>query len=118
MIKQATAALILSLTVLIGSVQAHTAGSTGYAVVTAFGQTVRYVPTLPADVVRSAMPMPADEFSDIAGLVAQHIAIDANDAACASTPGTVQRPSPTRTTVVVTLDYACAAAPRILSLTD
>jgi hypothetical protein len=118
MIKQTTTALILSLTVLIGSAQAHTAGSTGYAVVTVFGQTVRYVLTLPADVVRSGKPMSADEFSDLAGLVAQHIAIGANDAACASTPGTVQPPSPTRTTVVVTLDYACAAAPRMLSLTD
>ena len=116
--KQAAIALTLSLTVLLGGVQAHTAGSTGYAMVTVYGQTVRYVLTLSADVVRSAAPVSTDNFGALAGLVAQHIAISANDVACASTPGTVQPPSPTRPTIVITLDYACAASPRTLSLTD
>jgi|tagenome__1003787_1003787.scaffolds.fasta_scaffold20763116_2 hypothetical protein len=118
MIKQTAVALIVSLTVLIGVVHAHTAGSTGYAVVTVYGQTVRYLLTLSADVVRSAVPGPADDFGGLARLVAQHIAVGADDAFCAATPGTVQPPSPTRPTVVVTLDYACATSPRTLSLTD
>ena len=54
----------------------------------------------------------------LAGLVAQHVGIGANDTACAATPGQVQPPSATRPTIVVTLDYACAAPPRTLSLTD
>jgi hypothetical protein len=118
MIKQAVVALILSLTVLVGDAQAHTAGSTGYAVVTVYGQTIRYVLTLSVDVVRAAAAVPADDFGGLAGLVAQHVAIAANDTACAATPGTVQPPSPTRPTTVVTLDYACTTAPQTLSLTD
>jgi hypothetical protein len=116
--KQAAIALILSLTALLGGVQAHTAGSTGYAVVTVYGQTVRYVLTISADIVRWTAAVPSDDFGALAELVAQHIAISANDAACVSTPGTVQPPSPTRPTIVITLDYACAASPRTLSLTD
>ncbi len=118
MIKQAAVALIVSLTVLIGGVNAHTAGSTGYAAVTVYGQTVRYMLTLSADVVRSAVPGLTADFRGLAGLVAQHIAIAANDTPCAATPGMVQPPSPTRPAVVVTLDYACATSPRTLSLTD
>jgi hypothetical protein len=118
MIKQAVFALILSLTLLIGGAQAHTAGSTGYAVVTVYGQTVRYVLTISVDVVQSAAATPADDFGGLAGLVAQHIAIGANDTPCSSTPGTVQPPLPTRPTVVITLDYACATSPRTLSLID
>src|SRR3984957_15855297 len=98
--RRATVALLLALTVLMGGARAHTAGSTGFAVVTVHGQTVRYVLTLTTEV----MP--------------QHLAVGASDPASPAAPGSVQPPSPTRPTIVVTIDYACAAPLRTLSLTD
>jgi hypothetical protein len=111
-------ALVLVLTVLMGAARAHTAGSTGFAVVTVHGHTVRYVLTLTTEVMQAVGAAPTDDFEFLAELVTQHIAVGANDTACAAAPGSVQPPSPTRPTIVVTIDYACAEPPRTLSLTD
>lgn len=49
--RRAAVALLLVLTVLTGGARAHTSGSTGFAVVTVHGQTVRYVLTLTTEVI-------------------------------------------------------------------
>jgi HupE / UreJ protein len=114
----AAVALLLFLTALMGGARAHTAGSTGFAVVTVHGQTVRYVLTLTAEVMQGVLTAPAGNFDFLAEAVAQHIAVAANDTGCAAAPGSVQPPSAMRPTIVVTIDYACAGPPRTLSLTD
>ena len=116
--RRVAIALLLVLTVLMGGARAHTAGSTGFAVITVHGQTVRYVLTLTTEVMQALGAAPTGDFDFLAELVAQHIAVGANDTACAAAPGSVQPPSPMRPTGVVTIDYACAEPPRTLSLTD
>ena len=51
-------------------------------------------------------------------MVARHVTVAVNDMDCAAAPGSVQAPSPTRPTIVVTIDYACPGPPGTLSLTD
>src|SRR3954467_7741819 len=114
----AAVALLLFLTALMGGARAHTAGSTGFAVVTVHGQTVRYVLTLTTEVMQTVGAAPTGDFGFLAELVAQHIAVGANDTACAAAPGSVQPPSPTRPTIVVTIDYASAGPPGTCQLTD
>jgi hypothetical protein len=114
-------AVLLWLAVLIAGAHAHTSGTTGFAAVTVQGQTVRYVLTLSADVVEAAWPNAGPASGDYAALpdaVARHVAVSANDRACAAVPGGVQPPSPTRPTVVITVDYACAGTVRALSIID
>ena len=91
--RRAAVALLLFLTVLMGGARAHTAGSTGFAVVTVHGQTVRYVLTLTAEVMQAVRTAPTGDFDFLAEMVAQHIAVGANDTACAAAPGSVQPPS-------------------------
>ena len=112
--RRAAVALLLVLTVLTGGARAHTSGSTGFAVVTVHGQTVRYVLTLTTEVIQAIGAAPMGDFNYLAEVVAQHIAVGANDTACAAASGSVQPPSPTRPTIVFTIDYACAAPPRTL----
>jgi hypothetical protein len=114
----AAVVLLLSLAVLMGGARAHTSGSTGFAVVTVHGQTVRYVLTLTTEVMQAVWAAPTGDFDLLAEVVARHIVVRANDTACAAVPGSVQPPSPTRPTIVVTIDYACTGPPRTLSLTD
>jgi hypothetical protein len=116
--RRSAVALVLLLILLIGGARAHTSGSTGYAVVTVHGQTVRYVLTLTAEVVQTIGIRPTGSFDFLAEVVAQHVAVGANDTACAAVPGSVEPPSPTRPAIVVTIDYACAGTLRTLSLTD
>ncbi len=114
--RRLAAALLLVLTVLMGGARAHTSGSTGFAVVTLHGQTVRYMLTLTTEVMQAVGAAPTGDFDFLAEMVAQHIAVGANETACASAPGSVQPPSPTRPTVVVTIDYACTeAAPDVVA---
>jgi hypothetical protein len=113
--KRAAAAFLLCLAVLTGGARAHVAGSTGFAMVTVHGQTVRYVLTLAADAVQPAW---ADDLDALPEMVARNLAVVANETACAAVPGSVQPSSPTRPTIVITLDYACAGPVRTLSLTD
>ena len=114
-------AVLLWLAVLIAGAHAHTSGTTGFAAVTVQGQTVRYVLTLSADVVEAAWPNPGRAPAGYAALpdvVARHVAVSADGTACAPVPGGVQPPWPTRPTVVITVDYACAGAVRVLSIID
>jgi hypothetical protein len=113
--RRAAVAFILCLVVLTGSAHAHVAGSTAFAAVTVRGQTVRYVLTLAADAVQAVW---SGDFDSLPEVVARHVLVVANETSCAATPGSVQPPSPTRPTIVVTLDYACAAPVQMLSLTD
>lgn len=116
--RRAALAFMLSLAVLIGGAHAHNSGTTGFAAITVQGQTVRYVLTLSTDAVQAAATTPGGGFDSLVGMVAQQVAVVANDRACASVPGSVQPPSPTRPTIVVTVDYACAGPVRMLLLTD
>jgi hydrogenase/urease accessory protein HupE len=115
---RAAVALIVSLALLIGGVSAHTAGTTGYAAVTVQGQTVRYVLTLSTEALQIPSATTGGDFDLLPEMVARQVAVIANGNACAAVPGSVQPPSPTRPSVVITIDYACANPVRTLSLTD
>ena len=117
--RRAAVVVLMCLSVQVGDARAHTSGSTGFAAVIVHGQTVRYVLTLTTETIQAARGAPTgSDFDFLAEVVAQHIAVGANDTACAAAPGSVQPPSPTRPTIVVTIDYACAGPLRTLSLTD
>jgi hydrogenase/urease accessory protein HupE len=118
MMKSAVVAFMLSLAALIGAARAHTTGTTAFAAITVQGQTVRYVLTLSAEAMQAVWTAPGGDIGSLAGIVAQHVVIVANDTACVAVPGSVQPPSPTRPTIVVTVDYACAGRMQPLSLTD
>ena len=116
--KRAAIALVLVLTGLIGGAHAHTSGTTGFAAITVQGQTVRYALTLSIEALQAASTKPIGDFNALDGMVARQVVVSANDTQCAPVPGAVQPPSPTRPTIVVTVDYACAGPIRTLALTD
>lgn len=104
---------------------AHAGGTTGFAVVTVKGQTVRYSLTLGLDAIEKARAvptgsnqMPPANDDALAGMVARHIVIEADGNACAPLPGSVQPSAPDRSNVVIIVHYACAAPVRMLSLRD
>jgi hydrogenase/urease accessory protein HupE len=116
--RHAVAAFMVSMAALIGGARAHTTGTTAFAAITVQGQTVRYVLTLGAEAMQAVWTPPGGDVESLAGTVAQHVVVVANDTACVAVPGSVQPPSPTRPTIVVTVDYACAGRMQPLSLTD
>src|SRR3954453_16541316 len=93
---------ITTLGALIGAAQAHTSGTTGFAAITVQGQTVRYVLTLNTEALQAPSIVPNGDFDSLAGMVARQVAVVANGKACTAVPGSVQPPSPTRPTAVVT----------------
>ncbi len=105
-----------------GSSGAHTGGTTGFAMVTIKGQTVRYSLMLGLDAIDKARADPASplttDYDALAGLVARHTTITADGNACAPLPGTVQPPAPGRSSVAIVIHYACAAPVRTLALRD
>ncbi|MCC7273513.1 MAG: HupE/UreJ family protein [Alphaproteobacteria bacterium] len=96
---------------------AHTGGSTGFARISAHGQTVRYSLSLGPEVLGGA-PGAARDLDALAALVAARIAIAADGRACAATPGTVTPPTADRVNVVVVVHYACAAPVYALTVRD
>ena len=92
-----------------GPAAAHGGGTTGFARITIDGQTIRYSLTLDLEA--------AAKIED-AGVVSRHVEISADGTACAALPGSVQPPSPGRSTVVIVIHYACAAPVRSLTVRD
>jgi hypothetical protein len=107
------AAVFVLLLASTGGATAHTSGTTGYARISVHGQTVRYSLSLGAETLGVAPGLDA-----LPDLVAGKIAIAADGRACAPTPGTVIPPPPDRGTVVVVVDYACAAPVGELAVRD
>lgn len=105
---------------------AHTSGTTGYAVVTVAGQTVRYALTLTLDTLEASKVVPIvpgrpllpTDYDSLVAMVGRSVAIVADGAACAALPGTVQPPMSDRPTVVIVILYACAAPIGVLSVRD
>lgn len=109
---------------LLGSlpVAAHVAGSMGYATVTVQDGTIRYRLTLGLDALEAlggtiGLP-PRQDYEALAAIVARKVMLTADGIACAPVSGPVTPPSADRANVVVTIDYACRAGPRELTLRD
>jgi hydrogenase/urease accessory protein HupE len=107
----------------VGSVGAHTGGTTGFARITVAAETVRYTLTLDLETASkilndAAQRPPSADHHQLAGLVSRNIGIAADGNACAPLPGTVQPPMPGRSIVVIVIHYACAAPVRTLTLRD
>ena len=122
------AALAVALYVLVAAASgiAHTGGTTGFAQVTVQGQTVRYSLTLGLDTLERAAANPTgasqtpigSDYDALAGVVARHVVITADERACAPVPGTVQPPAPGRSNVVIVIHFACATPVRTPVLHD
>lgn len=89
---------------------AHTGGATGYASVTASGQSVRYSLSLAADALA------AQRLDDLPAALARHVAIEADGRACAAVPSGVTPPTAGRASAVAVVLYACAAPVRSLAI--
>lgn len=109
-----------------GQAKGHVAGTMGYATVSIHGGTVRYTLALGLDSLAAlrgeagpgTLPMTHDAQDAVAGLIARKVSVSADDRRCEPVPGAVTPPSPDRATVVVTVDYACPAGLRELTLRE
>ncbi len=108
--------LLVTLSLAFGPAVAHKAGTTGYAMVSIAGQTVRYALSLPAHGLTSGDA--ARDLRDFAAAVARHVAVVADDAACVGVPAEVRPPSAGRASIEIVVLYACTAPIRNLSIRD
>lgn len=103
-----------------GTAPAHVGGTMGYATVSLHGATVRVSLTLGIDALGAATGADPSRpsYDALAGLVAQEIAIFADDNKCEPVPFGVTPPSPHRASIVIVVDYACPGKPRELRMRD
>jgi hydrogenase/urease accessory protein HupE len=107
-------------------VLAHTGGTTGLATIVVSGQTVQYNLQLPstaltpqlADAMHVGQPGLVPDYAPLLATVTQKIHVQADGSACEPAPGTVTPPPPEGGNAVVVLNFACAAAPRQLTVHD
>ena len=105
---------------------AHTGGTTGLATVVVSGQTVQYnlqlptsaVPTPLADAMHIGQPGVAPDFAPLLHAVEQKIHVRADDTACEPAPGTITAPPPEGGNAVIVVNFACAAAPKVVTVRD
>lgn len=103
----------------LGSAVAHTGGTTGFARITADGETVRYSLTLDLEAAAKVRNGPlAAEPDALAGIVSRHVEISADGNACAPLPGTVQPAQPGRSIIVVIIHYVCPRPVGTLTVRD
>lgn len=106
----------------VGPAAAHTGGTTGFAKITAQGQTVRYSLSLSTETLAAsglaAASSRAQDYDALAGLVTAKVAITADGRACAPVPGAVTPPTPDRSNAVIVVHYACAGPVRELTVRD
>jgi hydrogenase/urease accessory protein HupE len=120
------AALLLLLLAWVGSAAAHSGGATGFAKISAHGQTVRFSLSLGPDIMAGAAFTRvtesrrggAPDYDALAGVVARHIAVLADGRPCEPTLGAVTPPFGDRAMAVVLVHYACAAPVRELTVRD
>src|SRR4051794_13039167 len=114
------------LATLVLPVHAHTGGTTGLATVIVSGQTVQYnlqlplrsVPTQLADAMLLGQPGLAPDYAPLLKTVEQKIHVRADDTACEAAPGAVTPPPPEGGNAIIMLNFACAAAPKQLTVRD
>jgi hydrogenase/urease accessory protein HupE len=114
------------LAVLALPVFAHTGGTTGLATVVISGQTVQYnlqvpmssVPAQLADAMHLGQPGLAPDYSPLLKTVEQKIHIRADGTSCEAAPGAITPPPPEGGNAIVVLNFACAAAPKELTVRD
>jgi hydrogenase/urease accessory protein HupE len=105
---------------------AHTGGTTGFATVTVSGQTVRYSLSLAmssvtpqlADAMHIGQPGSTPDYQPLLRATERQIRIHSNDSACEPAPGTISPPSSEGANIVIVLYFACAQAPRELTIRD
>jgi len=107
-------------------VRAHTGGTTGLATVIVSGQTVQYnlqlpmssVPAQLADAMHLGQPGLAPDYAPLLKTVEEKIHVRADDTACEAAPGAVTPPTPEGGNAIIVLNFACAAAPKQLTVRD
>ena len=107
-------------------VHAHTGGTTGLATVIVSGQTVQYnlqlpmssVPAQLADAMHLGQPGLAPDYAPLLKTVEEKIHVRADDTACEAAPGAVTPPTPEGGNAIIVLNFACAAAPKQLTVRD
>jgi len=105
---------------------AHTGGTTGFATITVSGQSVRYSLSLAmtsvtpqlADAMHIGQPGYTPDYQPLLHATERQIRIYSNDTACESAPGTISPPSSEGANIIVVLYFACAQAPRELTIRD
>jgi hydrogenase/urease accessory protein HupE len=109
-----------------GHSPAHTGGTTGLATIVVSGQTVQYNLQLPmssvttqlADAMHLAQPGSAPDYAPLLKTVEQKIHVRADGAPCEAAPGTITPPPPAGGNALVVLNFACASAPKDLTVRD
>jgi hypothetical protein len=105
---------------------AHTGGTTGFATITVAGQTVRYSLSLAmssvtpqlADAMQLGQSGYAPDFQPLLRATERQVRIYSNESACQPAPGTISPPSSEGANIVIVLHFACAQAPRELTIRD
>jgi hypothetical protein len=104
---------------------AHT-GDKGFATITVSGQTVQYSFWLPmasvspqlADAMHLGQPGATPDYSLVLKAVAEKVHVQADGRACEPAPGTLTPPAQEGGNIAVLMHFACADAPRELTLHD
>ncbi|MPZ33330.1 MAG: HupE/UreJ family protein [Rhodospirillales bacterium] len=107
-------AAVAAVSLAFGAAVAHQGGTTGHAMVSVAGQSVRYALSLPAEGLGEA----TRDLREFAAAVARHVAVEADGAACSGVPAETRPPSAGRASIEVVVLYACAAPIRNLSIRD
>ena len=106
--------MVAAVSLAFGAAVAHQGGTTGHAMVSVSGQSVRYALSLPAEGLGDA----TRDLRELSAAVARYVTIEADGAACAGVPAETRPPSAGRASVEVVVLYACAAPIRNLSIRD
>jgi hypothetical protein len=103
-----------------GAAPAHVGGTMGYATVSLHGATVRLNLTLGINALSAATGTdPArPSYDEVAGLVAQKVAIFADSRQCEPVPFAAKPPSSDRASIVIVVDYVCPAKPHEIRMRD
>jgi hypothetical protein len=116
----------LALLLAISPAGAHIGGTTGLATIIVSGQTVQYnlglsvghvAPEL-ADAMHLAQPGLAPDYSPLLRAVAEKIHVQSDGRPCEAAPANLTPPAQEGASAVVVLNFACADAPRELTIRD
>jgi hypothetical protein len=107
-------AVVAAASLAIGAAVAHQGGTTGHAMISIAGQSVRYALSLPAEGLGDA----TRDLRELAAAVARHVTIEGDGAACSAVPAETRPSSAGRASIEIVVLYACAAPMRTLSIHD